>query len=448
MKGTKLQVEQRQIADLKPYARNPRTHSSGQIVQIANSIREFGFIVPILIDGAGEIIAGHGRYEAAKLLELETVPVIEAAHLSERQKRAFVIADNKLNDQSGWDFEILSAELGELAEMDMDLSVTGFDEQELDGLLKQDLSILPDGWGQPAPAIPPAPDATTSGELREGLIGDDEAPEPEEDIAPVAQPGDVWLLGDHRLMCGDSTDGANVKKLLAGTRPILMVTDPPYGVNYDPEWRSKHGLLKGGSRSHGKVENDHDADWSAAYEHFPGDVAYVWHAALFGDVVKDGLASVGFDIVSQIIWNKHHFVISRGNYHWKHEPCWYAVRKGKKHNWQGARDQSTVWDIKALMSFGSSAPGDENEKTGHGTQKPVECMLRPVLNNSAPGDDVYDPFGGSGSSIIACEKAARRCFMMEISARYCDLIIRRWQAFTGKQAIHEQTQQTYDQRRN
>jgi DNA modification methylase len=219
-----------------------------------------------------------------------------------------------------------------------------------------------------------------------------------------------------------------------------MVTDPPYGVEYDPSWRDGADLGVG-ERSRGKVQNDDIVDWTDAYTLFEGDVVYVWHAGKFTHIVAKNLEDCGFDIVSQIIWAKQHFALSRGDYHWQHEPCWYGARKGKKHHWRGARDQSTVWEIKNNNSFGNS---NKEETWGHGTQKPVECMQKPIENNSLANDYVYDPFGGSGTTLIACEKTGRRCLMMELDEKYCDIIIRRWQKFTGKQATLEETGESFD----
>jgi DNA modification methylase len=213
-----------------------------------------------------------------------------------------------------------------------------------------------------------------------------------------------------------------------------MVTDPPYGVNYDPNWRNFS--CDSGTTRVGKVLNDDQADWSPAWRHFPGDVAYVWHAALFANVVADSLVSAGFLIRSQIIWAKERLVLSRGNYHWRHEPCWYGVRKGAQGHWAGDRTQTTLWEI--------AGTGQDTE-TAHGTQKPVECMRRPMENNSLPKDSVYEPFCGSGTTIIAAEQTGRRCLAMELSPPYVDMTVQRWQNFTGKTAIHAGNNQTFDE---
>lgn len=255
---------------------------------------------------------------------------------------------------------------------------------------------------------------------------DDEIPETAQNELGV-QLGDIYQLGDHRLMCGDSTLPENYAALCNNKQPEMMVTDPPYGVEYDPEWREDLGI---GKRSKGKVQNDHIVDWTQTYQHFTGDVVYCWHAAKFSSDVARQLESIGFEIRSQIIWKKQHFAMSRGDYHWQHEPCWYAVRKGKKSNWAGDRTQSTVWDIKNNNSFGNS---QKEETVGHGTQKPLECMLRPIKNHKL--NVIYDPFGGSGTTLIACEKINKTCYMMELDPHYCSVIIKRWEKFTGKKAI-------------
>jgi DNA modification methylase len=237
-------------------------------------------------------------------------------------------------------------------------------------------------------------------------------------------PGDVWLLGRHRLACGDCTDPLVVEKALAGVKPHLMVTDPPYGVEYDPAWRAKAGVNKSKGKL-GKVLNDDKADWREAWALFPGEVAYVWHAGLFARDVQESLEACDFQVRSQIIWAKDRFALSRGHYHWQHEPCWYAV-KGTGH-WAGDRSQSTLWSIKAREDGG----------VGHGTQKPVECMKRPIENNSSPGQAVYEPFSGSGTTIIAAEMTGRACHAIELNAAYVDVAIKRWQEFTGQAATLE-----------
>jgi DNA modification methylase len=395
---TPLAIECRPIGALIPYARNARTHSETQVALIAGSIREFGFTNPILVDGANGIIAGHGRVLAAGKLGLATVPVIELAHLTEAQKRAYILADNRLAEQAGWDKALLALELGDLRDLAVDLTSLGFDAGELDALLNAADADPREDEVPPVPAV------------------------------PVSQPGDLWILGNHRLICGDATDAATVAKVLNGVSPHLMVSDPPFGVNYDPAWRNDVGAAK--TKRVGKVMNDHRADWREAWALFPGDVAYVWHGALHATTVAESLVSCGFAIRSQIIWAKERLVLSRGDYHWQHEPCWYAVRTTGNGHWTGDRKQTTIWNI---------ASRDQDAATVHGTQKPVDCMRRPMLNNSSPGQAVYEPFCGSGTSIIAAETCGRHCLAVELDPAYVDVTVGRWQAFTGKVAVLEGT---------
>ena len=397
-------VESWPTGNLAPYEKNARTHSAAQVSAIANSIREFGFTNPVLISADGVIIAGHGRVEAAKSLGMETVPVIILDHLNEDQRRAYVLADNKLALNAGWNDEILAAELAALSLSGFDIELTGFAGREVDALLK-----LLDGGDDGADGG----DSVAAGD-------------------PVTQPGDLWTLGAHRLLCGDSTVATDVERLLAGNKPHLMVTDPPYGVEYDATWRGKAGHATLGKNRTGIVENDDRADWRDVWALFPGSTAYVWHGGLKGGLVAEGLIACGFTLRSQIIWNKSVMAMGRGDYHWKHEPCWYAVRGTG--NWAGDRKQTTVWDIASPLHI---MGGSKEIKTAHPTQKPLECMRIPIENNSARGDAVYDPFCGSGTTLIAAEKTGRHCYAMELSPAYCDIIIQRWQSLTGGTAARE-----------
>lgn len=387
-----IQVEQRRVEDLIPYARNSRTHSDDQVAQIAASIREFGWTNPVLVDGAGGIIAGHGRLLAARKLGLAEAPCIVLDHLSETQKRALIIADNKLALNAGWDNEMLSLELQELAAEDFDMSLMGFSDDEL---------------------------ASLTADKTEGLTDPDEIPETP--AHPVTEFGDVWTLGKHRIVCGDSTDADVVAKCLNGVSPHLMVTDPPYGVEYDP---AKSGRKPTVDSARGVVMNDDRSDWSEAWALFPGSVAYVWHAMRTSGTVFNSLQQSGFEVRSEIVWDKGRLVMSRGHYHPQHESCWYAARGTA--SWNGGSKQTTVWLIPHRKS-----------ETGHGTQKPVECMLRPIENNSSAGQAVYEPFSGSGTTIIAGEMSGRSVHAVELSPAYVDVAVIRWQEFTGQQAVHE-----------
>ena len=287
---------------------------------------------------------------------------------------------------------MLKFELTELSELAVDLSTLGFSEKELEIALRG---------------------------KAEGLTDEDEIPPIAE--TAVSRRGDIWSLGSHRVACGDSTDPDLVRSLLAGQAPQLMVTDPPYGVEYDPAWRHRRGVNKSERRS--KIANDERADWSAAWDLFPGQIAYIWHAALRSTTVAQSLIKSGFNIRAQIIWAKERLVMGQGDYHWQHEPCWYAVRK--KGHWTGDRKQTTLWTIGA---------GGQDAETKHSTQKPVECMRRPILNNSSPGQCIYEPFLGSGTTLIAAQSVERICLAIELDPLFVDVAIRRWQKFTGEAA--------------
>jgi DNA modification methylase len=396
-------VERRAVSDLKPDPKNARTHSDAQVQQIIRSIEEWGWTNAILVDEENSVLAGHGRLQAAQKMGLDEVPVIIATGWSHEQKRAYILADNQLALNAGWDKDILRLELAELGDTDFDIGLTGFDPVDV-------LSILSAGT--------------------EGKTDPDDIPEAPAD--PATQEGDVWILGNHRLCCGDSTDADAVAKALGGAVPHLMVTDPPYGVKYDPKWRLEAGVNKAHQkRAEGKVLNDDRADWREAWELFPGDVAYVWHGALHAATVADSLVASGYQVRSQIIWAKNSLVMGRGNYHWQHEPCWYAVRNGGKAHWAGDRKQSTLWEIQNMHRTQGNV---DDGKTIHGTQKPIECMRRPILNNSKAGQAVYDPFLGSGTTLIACEMEGRHCRGLELNPAYCDVIVKRWEDFTGLKA--------------
>ena len=389
----KAEIELLPIADLVPYANNPRTHPKANVAKLAERSKQYGWTNPVLITDQLEIIAGHGRVLAANKLGLSQAPCIRLSHLSPEQVKAYRIADNRLGLDSDWDDELLRVELSDL---DLDSVLTGFDEAELDRILNGDAA----------------------------KEGEDDCPQLQE--TAIAKLGDIWALGPHRLLCGDATDADGIAKLLAAVVPNLMVTDPPYGVEYDPDWRNRADRANGkpdGARAIGLVQNDNRSDWSDAWRLFPGDVVYAWHPSGAMQVEHyNALVAAGFSVRMQIIWAKSHFPIGRGNYHVQHEPCWYAVRN--KAHWRGDRSQTTLWQIdKPLKS-----------ETGHSTQKPVECMRRPILNHTSEGQAVYDPFMGSGTTIIAAETISRVCYGVEINPLYVDMAIRRWQTFTNKTA--------------
>ena len=376
---------------LVPYEKNARTHSPEQIAQITASIKQFGFTAPAIVSrgtsGILRIIAGHGRAEAAKSLGMAEIPCVVLDGLTDSQVRALVLADNRLALNAGWDDKMLSAELLQLEEHPDLLKITGFTGREFDVLLCRTKEKTEE---DETPALPATPRSVL---------------------------GDIYQLGQHRVMCGDSTQAHAVDALLAGATPLLMVTDPPYGVEYDA------AAARDGSSATGKVLNDDRADWREAWALFPGRIAYVWHADRHCGEVFDSLQACDFKVRAQIIWAKSSLVFSRGDYHSQHEPCFYAV-KGTG-NWTGDRKQSTLWEIDK----------PQRSETGHSTQKPVECMRRPMLNNSSEGDIIYDPFLGSGTTLIAAEATKRVCYGMELNPAYVDIIVKRWEEFTGLKAV-------------
>ena len=396
------QIELWPIERLRPYARNARLHSDDQVAALAANMLEFGWTMPCMVSDDGELIAGHGRIMAATQLGLTKIPVIRMSHLDEDRRRAMRLSDNGIADMATWDELALGQEAIELSTLGFDMGMLGFSPEFLDNLLK----------------------AAQAGDGDDGasVEGEDDIPEPP--VTPVSVAGDLWQLGPHRLICGDSTSADVVGKLLGSVKPLLMVTDPPYGVEYDPSWRNQAGAAK--TKRTGKVLNDDRADWREAWALFPGDVAYIWHGALHATTVAESLVAAGFNIRSQIIWAKDRLVLSRGDYHWQHEPCWYAVRAKGKGHWAGDRKQTTLWQI---------ANKDQDAETVHGTQKPVECMRRPILNNSSPGQAIYEPFMGSGTTLIASETTGRICYGIELNPAYVDVAVERWQNLTGQSAV-------------
>lgn len=402
-------IKQIPIKDLTLLERNPRKITKQAMDKLCESLKsdpEFLQKRPILvnaIDGRLEVYAGNQRVRAAKKLGWKEVPCIVDENLDAETLKSRVIKDNL--SSGDWDYDILANEyeIGDLLEW-------GFEPEDFD----VDIETI------------------------EGKEPEDDAPElPKE---PQTKLGDLYELGEHRLLCGDSTNPDDVQKLLDGREPILMVTDPPYGVNYDPEWRKKFsneekriGQKFGSGQNIGVVRNDNTADWGLTWSLFPGSVAYIWHSAKFSTEVQKTLTNKNFVIISQIIWAKHSLTMSRGDYHWQHEPCWYVVKKGKNHNWQGSRKETTLWEIDSLKPIGMKKQTDtSNEKTGHSTQKPIECMARPIRNNSAEGEEVYDPFLGSGTTLIAAEQLNRKCYGLEIDPGYCDIIVQRWVNYRKK----------------
>lgn len=381
-------VEKRKISSLKNYSKNARKMDKDAASHLQVSLEKFGVCEPIVINTDGTIIGGHMRVKTLKKMEVREVDVyVPQQTLTEKDVEELNI---RLNKNTGeFDFDILANEWEY-----SDLISWGFSDADFD----------------------------VDGNGGESSSEEDESNNLEPPKNPLTKLGDVYQLGNHRIICGDCTNKDVVSSLLQGEKPILMVTDPPYGVSYDPEWRNNSGLA--GNRSTGKVKNDDVVDWSDAWKLFPGDVAYIWHASKFSSKVEQSLEKENFTLVNHIIWIKSNFAISRGDYHFQHEPCLYMVRKGKTHNWQGSRKESTVWDIGKINDFGRL--GDEDERTCHSTQKPLECMAKPIRNNSSKGQQVYDPFLGSGTTLIACDKMDRICYGCELDPAYCDVIVGRY----------------------
>ena len=384
MQGAKT-IEWLETKGLIPYAKNSRTHSEAQVAQIAGSIKEFGFNNPVLIDEDNGIIAGHGRVMAAQKLGLQAVPCIRLAHLSDTQRKAYVIADNRLALNAGWDDQMLTVELQELDSESFDLSLLGFEADELNALLN--------------------PIKET-----EGLTDEDEVPEvPEE---PKTKPGDIYKLGRHRLMCGDSTSIDAVEKLMNGQKADMVFTDPPYGVDYKGiKNDSKDGLedlLRGAFGNYFAVSKS-------------GAAIYCFHSDRCADVFHKVFREF-FHFSSMIIWAKNSLTLSQTDYQSQHEPCLYGWMDNGSHSWYSDRKQTSVWKF------------DKERFSGHTTPKPVGLVEKAIVNSSKGGDIVLDLFGGSGSTMIACEKLGRTNFTMELDPKYCDVIVKRWEDFTGQKA--------------
>ncbi|MCA3238165.1 MAG: site-specific DNA-methyltransferase [Curvibacter sp.] len=402
-------IEQWPTAKLLPYARNARTHSDDQVAQIAASIAEFGFTNPILAGSDGVIVAGHGRLAAALKLGLEVVPVVVLDHLSPTQRRALVIADNRIAENAGWDDAMLRIEIAALQDDDFDVSLTGFDADALAELMAGD---EPDG---------------------EGETDDDAVPELSE--TPISRPGDVWLLGGHRLLCGDSTVAESYQQLLKGETVDMVFTDPPYNVNYANSAKDK---MRGKDRA---ILNDNLGDGfydfllaalTPTIAHCRGGI-YVAMSSSELDVLQAAFRAAGGKWSTFIIWAKNTFTLGRADYQRQYEPILYGWPEGAQRHWCGDRDQGDVWNIKKPQ---------KNDL--HPTMKPVELVERAIRNSSRPGNVVLDPFGGSGTTLIAAEKSGRLARLIELDPKYADVIVRRWQEWTGKQATRESDGALFD----
>ena len=388
MKSTS-RFEQVPIDRLVPYARNARTHSKEQILQLRASLREFGFVNPVIVDRDLNIIAGHGRVAAAKAEGLTEVPCVIAEHLTDAQKRAYILADNRLALSAGWDEELLALEFGELKDLGFDLELTGFDAMEIDKLFAGDGDDVEDD------------DFDLTAALEE---------------AAFVLPGDVWTLGRHRLICGDATDDATVKKLMAGRKANLVLTDPPYNVAFE----SASGL---------KIKND-SMKAEQFYEFLlpafrnlsdsleAGGSAYIFHADTEGENFRRAFREAGFHLSGTCIWVKDSFVMGRSPYQWQHEPILYGWLKTGTHKWYAGRSEATIWNF-----------AKPKRNADHPTSKPLDLLAYPIRNSSQANGIVLDTFGGSGSTLIACEQADRICNMLELDEKYASVILRRYAEF-------------------
>jgi len=404
-----MELIKKKVSELIPYINNSRTHSEEQITQIVSSIKEFGFTNPILIDKDNSIIAGHGRLQAVKRLGLEEVPCILISGLTKTQIKALIIADNQLALNAGWDLEKLSVEIEGLEEDKFDLSLLGFEEDFLKDLLFKE---------------------------NEGLTDDDAAPDAPEN--PKSKPKDIWLLGSHKLICGDSTKAEDYKLLFKDNLADMIFTDPPYNVDYSGRGKNDLGKIINDNMDENKFVLFLDDVFKLMSDNLkPLSILYVCHPDSHS---KPKIAfEIAFDKYfkksSTLIWNKGNAGMGWQDYRSQHEPILYGWKEGKgKHNFYGDRTKTSIWNIKR----------DNTSEYKHPTQKPVELVKEAILNSSKEKDIIFDPFSGSGSTLIACEKLNRICYGIELDTKFVDVIIQRWQQFTGKEAIHEQSGKTYN----
>ena len=393
------------IDRVRPYVRNARYHPPGQVADLAELMQSNGWTTPLVCADDGDLLLGHGRLAAAQLLDMDTVPVIVVTDLTDDERKAFRIADNRTPELGRWDPDQLARTVGDLLKREYDVGRLMFTDRQL-------AKMLADQQGDP----------------------EDDALPPMEDTA-VSATGDVWVMGEHRLVCGDATDPAVMKAALGPHDPDLMVTDPPYGVDYTPTWRHDAGIIKSARR--GAVKNDNRADWADVFTQFQGSAAYVWHAAQYAHVVRGGLEAAKLKVEAQIVWAKDNSTFGRGHYHQQQENCAYARRPRRADRWNAVGSQGTVWRI--------SRQGQDAETT-HGTQKPVECMRRPIRHSSRPGDAVLDPFMGSGTTLIAAQVTERIACGIELNPLYVDMAVRRWQAKTGQVAVLDGGKVTFTER--
>jgi DNA modification methylase len=394
-----LSLQYKPLEMLIPYARNARQHSDAQVAQIAASIREFGWAAPIIVDAQSNVIAGHGRLLAARKLGLAEVPVVSMDHLSDTQRRALTLADNKIAENATWDEALLGVELAALSEAGFELGLTGFSQDEWERLIEGDLSD------------------------EKGLTDEDAVPQVSEH--PVTKPGDIWILGDHKLLCGDATKADDFKALLGDELVDMTFTDPPYNVNYANTAKDK---MRGKNRP---IMNDNLGEGFGSFLFDACDniltrtkgAVYIAMSSSELDTLQAAFRAAGGKWSTFIIWAKNTFTLGRADYQRQYEPILYGWKDGADHYWCGARDQGDVWNVK------KPAKNDL-----HPTMKPVELVERAIRNSSKTRDLVLDPFGGSGSTLIACEKSGRRARLIELDPKYVDVIVKRWEAFTGRKA--------------
>lgn len=404
------------VAELVPYEHNARTHSDEQVERLRRSLQEFGFVAPILIDEERRVIAGHGRLLAAQAEGMESVPCVRVGSLTEAQRRAYILADNRLAEDAGWDEEALRFELDEIAALDFDVSLTGFDVEPGKPIHVREHDRAAAGEGEEPPE---AEDDDYDGQVPE--------------TCPY-HPGDVFKLGRHLLVCGDCTDENATSNFQLGGVDLLL-TDPPYNVALGSNEsvdtaRARHRRTDGVTIANDDMPEDSFEEFLArafgASKKLmrPGAGFYIWHASSTAQSFLSAVSAVGWSCRETLIWNKNHFTLSRQDYHWKHEPCLYGWNEGASHYWAGGRAQSTVLDFDR-----------PTRSEDHPTMKPIPLFDRLIRNSCPMGGVVYDPFGGSGTTLLACEQNGRTCWMVELDPRFVAVIIRRWEALTGQKAV-------------
>jgi site-specific DNA-methyltransferase (adenine-specific) len=399
-----MELIKKKVSDLIPYINNSRTHSEEQITQLISSIKEFGFTNPILLAPDNSIIAGHGRLLAVKRLGHEEVPCIIVQGLTKTQIKALIIADNQLALNAGWDLEKLSVEIEGLKDEDFNIDILGFNDDFIKDLLFKE---------------------------NQGLTDEDDVPETSEQS--ITKLGDIWKLGNHKLICGDSTLLNSYEKLFGENKADLLMTDPPYNVDYEGGTKDKLTILNDSKSDNDFLQFLTDAFNNCAINLKLGCSFYIFHSDWFGLEFRQSIKNTDLEMKQNLIWQKNSLVIGRQDYQWQHEPCLYGWKKGASHSWYSDRKQTTI------IKF------DRPTKSKlHPTMKPVGLIEYLIKNSSKQEDIILDPFLGSGTTLMACEKLQRFCYGIELDPKYCDVIIKRWQQFTGKEAIHEQSGKTYN----